>query len=162
MELMVVKPDIAYTKAEVQCNFIKTDAWLDELEKRYKTLVVNANDLNERKAAKEICANLNKAKKELEAEGNKTKNEIFADVKTYEQELKKRLDRIADIRQPLWEQVKPQKKEKKEPVKVGVPIKVCYLFEGDSNYISDMIGAAIFNDIKVRRVNLWQPERSKA
>ncbi len=154
MELMIVKPDVAYTKAKVQCDFTNTDAWLDELEKRYKSLAVDANDKNDRKAAKDICANLNNVKEELKAEGNKTKNAISADIKAYEQELKKRLDRIAAIRQPLWEQVKPQKKEEKEPVKVSVPIKVCYLFEGDSNYISDMIGAAIFNGIKVKEVKL--------
>lgn len=151
---MVTNPDVAYTPAIVRCDFTKTDACIDELEKRYKGLIVNAEDTSERKHAKEICADLNKVKDALKKASATTKDEIIADVKGYEEELKKRITRLDEIRKPLWEQIKPQKKVKEEPTKAIVTVKKCYQFEGDAAYISEMIGIAMFNGIKVKEVEL--------
>ena len=145
----LTKPATLVVPAKCDCDFAKTDLEIDELEKRYKNLL--ATDEN-KKDIKSICAELNKVKKALSDAGIKTEKEATTEIKAFRAELKKRTDRIESIRTPLWEQVKPQSKP--EPKKVSVPVKVCYLFEGDSNYISEMIAAAEFNGIKVTEVEL--------
>lgn len=152
-EIMVINPDVTYTAAVVQCDFTQTDTQIDALEKRYKALVVDVNDPSERKYAKNVCADLNKVKKALMDESKAIKEKITADVKVYDDELKKRIARLDEIRKPLWDQVKPEKKEKAEPKKAIVTVKKCYQFEGDSAYISEMIGIAMFNGIIVKELN---------
>ena len=146
-ELMVKKPDIKCCSAVIECNFEITDTWIDELEKRYAKLVVDATDKDQKAEAKEICSELNKVKKELEDFGVKTEKNMSVSIKEFRAELKKRTERIGEIRKPLYEQVKPQPKPK--PEKKSIHIKACYIFEGDSEYISNMIAAAEFNNIEV-------------
>lgn len=151
-ELQIKVPDVTYTCAAVSYSFTETDKWIDKLEKRYKTLVVNADDKDERKEIKEVCADFNKVKKELESFGINTEKELTAEIKDFRAELKKRVERLDEIRKPLWEQVKPKKKA--EPPKKSINVKVCYLFEGDADYIGEMVSLAEFNNIKVTEVKL--------
>jgi hypothetical protein len=44
------------------------------------------------------------------------------------------------------------KKNEPKPEKISVNIKKCYMFEGDSAYIADMISAAIFNGVSVKEI----------
>lgn len=151
-EIMVTSPDVVYTAAIVRCDFTQTDACIDELEKRYKGLIVDAEDVSARKHAKDVCAELNKVKDALKKASTATKEDIIADVKLYEDELKQRIARLDEIRKPLWEQVKPQKKVKEEPQRAIVTVTKSYQFEGDASYISEMIGVAMFNGIKVKEI----------
>lgn len=151
-EIMPVYPKVAFDKALINRDFSLTDQWLDELEKRYKSLVIDFESKDERKSTREICADIRKCKKALQDEAKKTIEGASENIREFEAELKKRLDRLEAIRKPLYSQVKPVKKAESKPRKVSVKIKKCYMFEGDSAYIADMISAAIFNDIIVKEL----------
>lgn len=153
-DIVPVQPSVAFDKAVIRCDFTSTDQWLDELEKRYKSLIIDVNNTEDRKAARAICADFRKCKKALLDEAKKTMNGAAENIKLFETDVKKRLDRLEAIREPLYAQVKPVKKEELKPQKISINIKKCYMLEGDSAYISDMISAAIFNGIKVREVDL--------
>lgn len=151
-DIVPVQPSVAFDKAVIRCDFTSTDQWLDELEKRYKSLVIDVNNTEDRKAVRAICADFRKCKKALLDEAKKTMNGAAENITLFETDVKKRLDRLEAIRKPLYSQVKPVKKAESKPRKVSVKIKKCYMFEGDSAYIADMISAAIFNDIIVKEL----------
>ena len=85
-------------------------------------------------------------------EAKKTMNGAAENITLFETDVKKRLDRLEAIREPLYAQVKPFKKAEPKPQKVSLKIKKCYMFEGDSAYIANMISGAIFNDIIVKEL----------
>ncbi len=153
-DIIPVQPSVVFDKVVIRCDFTSTDEWLDELEKRYKSLVIDSENKEERKSTREICADFCKCKKALQDEAKKTIEGATENIRDFETELKKRLNRLEAIREPLYAQVKPAKKVESKPEKVSINIKKCYLFEGDSAYIAEMIGAATFNGIKVREVDL--------
>jgi len=146
-QLAVVKPSVTFNKAECKADFEEMDKYIDELEKRYNSLICT-----DKKEMKNICAELNKLKKAVNDEGIRIEKESTAEVKQFRKELKQRTDRIEAIRTPLWEQVKPQPKLIEEKPKVIV--KRVLMFEGDAQYIEDMINAAEFNEIKVTEVQI--------
>ncbi|MCI8851593.1 MAG: DUF1351 domain-containing protein [Erysipelotrichaceae bacterium] len=151
-DIVPVQPSVAFDKAVIRCDFTSTDQWLDELEKRYKSLVIDVNNTEDRKAARAICADFRKCKKALLDEAKMTMSKATENIRSFEIELKRRLNRLESIREPLYAQIKPVKKNEPKPEKVSVKIKKCYMFEGDSEYIADMISAAIFNGIKVKEI----------
>ena len=151
-DIVPVQPSVAFDKAVIRCDFTSTDQWLDELEKRYKSLVIDVNNTEDRKAARAICADFRKCKKALLDEVKKTMNGAAENITLFETDVKKRLDRLEAIREPLYAQVKPFKKAEPKPQKVSLKIKKCYMFEGDSAYIANMISGAIFNDIIVKEL----------
>lgn len=146
-QLTVVQPSVTFNKAECKANFEEMDKYIDELEKRYNSLICT-----DKKEMKSICAELNKLKKAVNDEGIRIEKESTAEVKQFRKELKQRTDRIEAIRTPLWEQVKPQSKPVEEKPKVIV--KRVLMFEGDAQYIEDMINSAEFNSIKVTEVEI--------
>lgn len=143
-DLIITSPEVAYGAATIKYDFSGTDRSIDEIEKRYSGLV------GEKKEIKSICAELNKLKKALNDEGIRIEKESTAGIKEFRKELKKRTDRIDSIRSPLWEQVKPVKKE--EHKKESKKIRITLMFEGDENYIIDMITDAEINGIMVWEV----------
>lgn len=151
-DIVPVQPSVTFDKDVIRCDFTSTDQWLDELEKRYKSLVIDSENKEERKSAREICADFRKCKKALHDEAKKTIEGATENIRVFETELKKRLNRLEAIREPLYAQVKPVKKNEPKPEKVSIKIKKCYMLEGDSEYIADMISAAIFNGIKVKEI----------
>lgn len=146
-QLAVIKPSVAFNKASCKADFHDLDKYIDELEKRYNSLICT-----DKKEMKSICAELNKLKKAVNDEGIRIEKESTAEIKAFRKDLKQRTDRIEAIRTPLWEQVKPQPKKAEEKPKVIV--KRVLMFEGDAQYIEDMINAAEFNDIKVTEVQI--------
>lgn len=146
-QLAVVKPSVAFNKASCKADFHDLDKYIDELEKRYNSLICT-----DKKEMKSICAELNKLKKAVNDEGIRIEKESTAEIKSFRKDLKQRTDRIEAIRTPLWEQVKPQPKPIEEQPKVIV--KRVLMFEGDAQYIEDMITAAEFNEIKVTEVQI--------
>lgn len=146
-QLAVVKPSVAFNKASCKADFHDLDKYIDELEKRYNSLICT-----DKKEMKSICAELNKLKKAVNDEGIRIEKESTAEIKAFRKDLKQRTDRIEAIRTPLWEQVKPQPKPIEEKPKAIV--KRVLMFEGDAQYIEDMINAAEFNDIKVTEVQI--------
>lgn len=148
-EIQAFEPTVTYNANNISADFDYVDCCIDELEKRYSNY-----EIVDKKEAKKLCEELNKVIKGLKAKGISIEKDASKGIKKFRKDLKEREKRVEALRAPIWDEIKPQKQIKEEPVKVSVPIKVCYLFEGDSNYISDMIGAAIFNDIKVTEVKL--------
>lgn len=147
MELTVVKPSVAFNKAYCKADFHELDKYIDELEKRYNSLICT-----DKKEMKSICAELNKLKKAVNDEGIRIEKESTAEIKAFRKDLKQRTDRIDAIRTPLWEQVKPQPKlVEKKPKEI---VKRVLMFEGDAQFIEDMIAGAEFNGIKVTEVEI--------
>lgn len=147
MELTVVKPSVAFNKASCKADFHELDKYIDELEKRYNSLICT-----DKKEIKSICAELNKLKKAVNDEGIRIEKESTAEIKAFRKDLKQRTDRIDAIITPLWDQVKPQPKPvKKKPKEI---VKRVLMFEGDSQYIENMIAGAEFNGIKVTEVEI--------
>ena len=151
-DIVPVQPSVTFDKAVIRCDFTSTDQWLDELEKRYKSLVIDIDNIEDRKAARAICADFRKCKKALLEEAKKTMDGAAENIKFFETDVKKRLDRLESIREPLYAQIKPKKRDEPKPEKISVNIKKCYMFEGDSAYIADMISAAIFNGVSVKEI----------
>lgn len=151
-DIVPVQPSVVFDKVVIRCDFTSTDEWLDELEKRYKSLVIDSENKEERKSTRKICADFRKCKEALHDEAKKTIEGATENIRVFETELKKRLNRLEAIREPLYAQVKAVKKNEPKPEKVSIKIKKCYMLEGDSEYIADMISAAIFNGIKVKEI----------
>lgn len=146
-QLVVVKPSVTFNKAECKADFEEMDKYIDELEKRYNSLICT-----DKKEMKSICAELNKLKKAVNDEGIRIEKEATAEVKEFRKELKKRTDRIDAVRSPLWEQVKPAPKA--EPKKEVVKATKLFMFTGDIEYIMEMVKTMEFAGVEVKEVQM--------
>lgn len=103
--------DVTYQSSKVVCDFKELDKSIEEIEKRYKNLVVSDEELKE---AKKLATELNKCANKLNDKKKEIKNEINKESKAFEKECMERVNKIKEVRGNIIIQLNQAEERKKE------------------------------------------------
>ncbi len=82
-EIKLAGFDVMYEPSKVVYDFQELDKSIEEIEKRYKNLVISDDELKE---AKKLATELNKCANKLNDKKKEIKNEINKESKAFEKE----------------------------------------------------------------------------